>query len=220
MKDLVTRVTVDLRLASACGVRVGLRGRCRRRARMCRPRSAAGRRRWHPAVLRSQRADCVLRPVRRCRALCCTSIGIAAVPAAALAVLVDAADSGRVVEIVATTTETLVPGRDSFELRIDSVGGERTFRSRRERSVSRRANRIGIGSTIVLSATVTRQPTRARTSRYLIFPVASPELSIAAPPWYLEWANAWRESFLAATARFPATEETCSQGSRSATRVP
>ncbi len=132
-------------------------------------------------------------------ALCCTSIAIQS-PGRSPDVLVEAANSGRTVEIVATTTETIVPGQDSFEIRLDGVAGERVSVAARSFGESS-PDRIGIGSTILLSATVTAADP-GEDIAFLLFPSA-PLVFATPPPWCLEWANSWRESFLATTSTLP-----------------
>ncbi len=128
-------------------------------------------------------------------AFCCTSIALQA-PGRMPEALVEAASSGRNVELVATATETVMPGQESFEVRIDGAEGESISVAARAFGESP-SERIGIGSTIAFSATLTTAEPGEHVG-FLVFPSAPPVL-VAPPPWYLEWANSWRESFLATT---------------------
>ncbi len=132
-------------------------------------------------------------------ALCCTSVALQA-PGRAPAVLVDAAASHATVDAVATATQTVLPGRGSFEVQLESVGGI---------PVSVPAlvfgegpsQRLGIGTRIALRGTVVA--TDAGDDRaFLVFPVDAPT-AVASPPGYLDWANELRAEFLRATQELP-----------------
>ena len=87
-------------------------------------------------------------------ALCCTSVALQA-PARSPAVLVNAAAHHVRVDAVATATQTVLPGRGSFEVHLEFVDGVPV-------SVPALvfgegpAQRLGIGTRIVLDGTVVR----------------------------------------------------------------
>jgi competence protein ComEC len=132
-------------------------------------------------------------------ALCCTSVALQA-PSRSPGILVDAAAHHLRVVAVATATQTILPGRGSFEARLTSVDGAPV-------SVpvlvfgEGPAHRLGIGTTIALEGTVVRaEPGDDRS--FLFFP-DDPPILIEAPPWYLDWANNLRSRFLEATRQLP-----------------
>ena len=125
-------------------------------------------------------------------ALCCTSIAIET-PARQPASMIDAATAHRHVDLVATTTATVLPGSGSFPVAVGAVPmlvfGEHPD------------ERVGIGATLTISGTLTAAEPGDDES-FLLFSEGAPTV-IAAPAWYLEWANGLRSGFLAATARLP-----------------
>ncbi|MBG6054451.1 competence protein ComEC [Salinibacterium sp. CAN_S4] len=132
-------------------------------------------------------------------ALCCTSVALQA-PARAPAVLVDAAAHHERIDAVATATQTVRPGRGSFEVQLEFADGVPV-------SVpvlvfgEGPANRLGIGTVIGVEGTVVRaEPGDDRA--FLLFPDDAPVV-IESPPWYLDWANGLRSGFLAATEQLP-----------------
>lgn len=132
-------------------------------------------------------------------ALCCTSIAIQA-PGRLPAQLVTAADEGRQVTAIATTTATVLPGRGSFGAQLVSVGDQRVavpvlvFGERPD-------HRIGIGATIELTGTLTTA--EAGDDKSFLFFTESPPTLVADPPWFLDWANGLRSGFLSAATRLP-----------------
>jgi len=132
-------------------------------------------------------------------ALCCTSVAIQA-PARQPGSLVAAANSGRQVMALATTTATVLPGRGSFGATVTRVGDDRV-------SVpvlvfgERPVDRIGIGATISLTGTLTTA--EAGDDKSFLFFTESPPVLVAEPPWFLGWANDLRWGFLAAATRLP-----------------
>ncbi|MBC7589730.1 MAG: ComEC/Rec2 family competence protein [Salinibacterium sp.] len=132
-------------------------------------------------------------------ALCCTSVAIQG-PSRQPQILMGAADRHRTITVAATTTQTVLPGRGSFEVQLDAVG---------ETAVSVPVlafgegpeHRIGIGTRVMLTGNVV--VAEAGDDRaFLFFPTEPPEV-IESPPWYLEWANELRASFLEATRALP-----------------
>lgn len=132
-------------------------------------------------------------------ALCCTSIAIQA-PGRAPELLVDAASRHDTIDAVATATQTVLPGSDSFEVQLESVDDV-------EVSVpvlvfgERPTVRLGIGARMALVGTVVAtDPGDDRA--FLLFPVRAPTV-VDSPPWYLDWANELRAGFLRATQELP-----------------
>ncbi len=112
----------------------------------------------------------------------------------------DAATHHQAVTAVATTTETVLPGRGSFEARLDSVDNTVT-------SVpvlvfgEGPAERIGIGTRIALAGYVVT--TDAGDGRAFIMFPDDPPTVLEQPPWFLDWANGLRAGFLGATQQLP-----------------
>ncbi len=126
-------------------------------------------------------------------ALCCTSIAVHAplrqpeVPSGA-------------VDVVATTTETVRPGADSFEATMHSVDG-RVVSSPVLVVGESPSERVAIGSTLEFTARLSpAEP--GDDIAFLAFPDASPVLA-APPPWFLSWGDTLRERFLAASTSLP-----------------
>ena len=132
-------------------------------------------------------------------ALCCTSVALQA-PARSPAVLVDAAAHHVRVDAVATATQTVLPGRGSFEVHLEFVDGVPV-------SVPALvfgegpAQRLGIGTRIALDGTVVRA--EAGDDRAFLFFPDEPPAVVESPPWYLDWANGLRSEFLRATQQLP-----------------
>lgn len=125
-------------------------------------------------------------------ALCCTSIAVHA-PQRQI-------DADGVVSIVATTTQTVTPGRDTFEVRVDAVDGTPASLPALVFGATP-DQRIGIGSVIEIeSGLEAAEPGDDRA--YLLFP-DTPATVISGPPWYLSWADGLRESFLAVADSLP-----------------
>lgn len=132
-------------------------------------------------------------------ALCCTSIALQSAGRTP-EVLATAAQRQSTVTVVATATQTVLPGRGSFEAELTAVGdvavsvpvlvfGEGP------------SQRWGIGTTVRLTGTVAAA--EAGDDRaYLFFPT-EPPAATASPPWYLDWANALRSGLLLATEKLP-----------------
>ncbi|MEP6482040.1 MAG: hypothetical protein ABJA94_08555, partial [Rhodoglobus sp.] len=125
-------------------------------------------------------------------ALCCTAIAIQS-PARFPASLSEDAHAGRHISGTATTTATLLPGRGNFAATLASVDGVAV-------SVpvlvfgDHPVGRIGIGTTIAIAGTLTAAEPGDDVS-YLFF-ADDPPTVVAAPPWYLDWANGLRAGFL------------------------
>ena len=132
-------------------------------------------------------------------ALCCTSVAVHA-PAREPPMLVDAATRHLTVTAVATATQTVQPGRGSFEVQLESVSGSAlsvpalVFGEGQD-------SRLGIGTKIALEGTVTRADA-GDDRAFLFFPLATPRV-LDSPPWYLDWANELRAEFLRATQELP-----------------
>ena len=137
-------------------------------------------------------------------ALCCSSVALQQ-PARQHPALLEAAEHGRTLVLHATTTETIMPGQGSFEVSVTASTGHSTEAQLGAVPVfvfgEGPAQRVGIGSVVELTGTLTvAEPGDDRA--FLLFPTGPPTL-VANPPWYLDWANALRSSFLAATATLP-----------------
>ncbi|MCU1577919.1 MAG: ComEC/Rec2 family competence protein [Rhodoglobus sp.] len=132
-------------------------------------------------------------------ALCCTSIAMQS-PARQPAFLVADAAAGRQVAAVATTTATVLPGRGSFGAELTNVAGTRVsvpvlvFGERPD-------ERVGIGTTISLSGTLTVADAGDDIA-FLFFTERQPAVT-ADPPWFLDWANGLRAGFLATATKLP-----------------
>ncbi|SOE66047.1 hypothetical protein SAMN06296378_1663 [Salinibacterium xinjiangense] len=106
-------------------------------------------------------------------------------PARSPAVLVDAAAHHVRVDAVATATQTVLPGRGSFEVYLGFVDGVPV-------SVPALvfgegpAQRLGIGTRIALDGTVVRA--EAGDDRAFLFFPDEPPVVVESPPWYLDWA--------------------------------
>jgi competence protein ComEC len=136
-------------------------------------------------------------------ALCCTSVALQT-PARHPDILVEAATHHRTVTAIATTTQTVLPGRGSFEMQLNSVN----VATQSERvSVpvlvfgAGPEHRLGIGARVILKGTiVATEPGDDRA--FIFFPNEPPDV-VSTPPWYLEWANELRSTFLSATQSLP-----------------
>jgi competence protein ComEC len=130
-------------------------------------------------------------------ALCCTSVALQAPSRSPPAM---SAALARTAEFVATTTETVIAGDGSFEVRLDRVAGTPiaapalVFGSAPE-------ERLAVGTVIRFSARA--HETDSGDSRaFLVFPDDPPEV-IASPGWMLAWADDWRSRFLTAASALP-----------------
>ena len=136
-------------------------------------------------------------------ALCSSSAGLQAVQRAPPQ-LVAVAESGRFVTVLVETTETTVPDDQPFSARMTSftIAGDRTAVSVPILVFgSNPAERTGIGTTLRLSGTVTA--TAPEDDRaFLLFANGAPE-TVASPPWFLEWANAVRATFVEESGGLP-----------------
>jgi len=132
-------------------------------------------------------------------ALCCTSLSLqqgARQPQS----LLDAATAHRTVDVVGETTQTVAPAAGSFEVTLVSVEGRRVsvpvlvFGEGPE-------GRVAIGSRLAMTGTLA--VAEAGDDRaFLFFPRGTPEV-VAGPPWYLGWADALRQRFLASASDLP-----------------
>lgn len=132
-------------------------------------------------------------------ALCCTSVAVQS-PGRHPDAFQDASRSGRSVQIVATATETVLPGTTSFAATVISANGL-------EMSVPSAvfggfpAGRIPIGASIGFTATAaSTQPGDRRA--VLLFPDGPIDV-LDPPAGYLGWADGLRSSFGAAASELP-----------------
>jgi competence protein ComEC len=136
-------------------------------------------------------------------ALCCTSIALQA-PSRAPDGVAEAARSGRQVTVVATTTQTMLPGRGSSRVSasVVTIGGATVSGAIPMLVFGERPTAaVGIGATIRLTGTLTATDPGDETA-FLLFP-ESPPMVVAPPPWYLDWANGLRSTFVAAASALP-----------------
>ncbi|MBX3100066.1 MAG: ComEC/Rec2 family competence protein [Salinibacterium sp.] len=132
-------------------------------------------------------------------ALCCTSIALHS-PSRQPQSLRDAATAHHSVSVIVSATQTVLPGGDSFRATLDEVD---------DVAVSvpvvvfggTAKERLGIGTTLAFQTTlVATDPADDRA--FLLFP--RNDLAVVGdPPWWLDWANALRARFLAATTHLP-----------------
>jgi competence protein ComEC len=127
--------------------------------------------------------------------------------------LLDAASAGRHVTAVAVTTQTVLPGtaRFSATLSVVTVGLESVEATAPVTVFSARVasgagsgsgvHRLGIGTTILLSGTLTATEPGEEQS-FLMFASEAPRVR-AGPPWYLDWANQLRAGFAEASRGLP-----------------
>lgn len=135
-------------------------------------------------------------------ALCATSVAVLQ-EGRHPAVLVDAADDGRFVTLVVELTSTARPGDAPIEARVTSATmGEHSIAIAVPVLIfdSEPQNVIGIGSTVELSGTMQRTE-RGDDVSFLVF-ASEPVRLIAPAPWFLEWANGLRATFVYASAGF------------------
>jgi competence protein ComEC len=136
-------------------------------------------------------------------ALGATSVAGAA-PHRQPAALLEAAGAGRFVSVEATTTQTVLPGSESFTVDLASVGigpdsvavsaPARVFGSTTD-------SELGIGSRIRVTGTLAATPPQDRVA-FLVFTTGPPAV-VAVSPSGLDWANGLRASFRAAAAELP-----------------
>jgi competence protein ComEC len=134
-------------------------------------------------------------------ALCCTSVALNSA-ARQPEFLLEAATAHRSVSVIATTTQTVLPGSGSFEAALEQVDGVRVsvpvlvFGSGADERIG-----IGIGARVAVTGTlVATEPGDDRA--FLLFPRGSPTV-VDPPPEYLDWANGLRARFLEAATRLP-----------------
>ncbi len=128
-------------------------------------------------------------------ALCCTVVAIQS-PGHQPQLLLEAAESGRQVHAVATTTGR--PGDRSFTATLDGVDGLSMHVPVR---VFGQSPAVGIGASIELVGTVAATD-RGDPTAFLVFIDSTPTVQ-APPPPSLDWANGLRATFLSATQRLP-----------------
>jgi competence protein ComEC len=153
-------------------------------------------------------------------ALVATSVAVQA-PARAPAVLVAAAETGRPLTLLLTTTETLEAGgtddasqgdrAEPFSATITAVlaparaGGEAPVGIGTSVQAvvfaAAPSHRTGIGSALLLRATV-EQTSPGDAAAFLVFGSAAARVT-AQPPWYLDWANGLRSGFAQTAATLP-----------------
>jgi competence protein ComEC len=142
--------------------------------------------------------------------LACASAAACAIVIAVLAPgrqpveLRDAADSGRFVTLVVELAETVRPGDEFFEARAvrAELSGEHV-------SVAvpilvfdgAPADAAGLGTTLTISGKLVA--TEPGDGASFLFFASSPGEVVAAPPWFLDWANGVRAEFLAASTALP-----------------
>lgn len=128
-------------------------------------------------------------------ALCCTSVAVQAPQRQPVELL----DAGAVT-VTGVTTETVLPGGRSFGLTATSVDGTvvrvpmLVFGAGSER-------RLGIGTTVSLVGRLAASEPGDDVS-FILFPSGDLEV-VAAPPWYLDWADGLRATFLKAATDLP-----------------
>jgi len=120
------------------------------------------------------------------------------------ALVVDAAAAGQRVTVVGITTQTALPGRGSFALDVTTATAKGVSYSGSIPMLvfgEGATDRLGIGTTVILSGTITATDLSDETS-YLFFSESAPTV-LAPPPWYLEWANELRQRFLSEATSLP-----------------
>ena len=120
------------------------------------------------------------------------------------AVLIEAAEAGRFISAEATTTETVLPGSESFTVDLTLVGmGPETVGISAPARVFGPAphGEVGIGTRIRVTGTLAATPPQDRVA-FLVF-TSGPPLTVAASPPGLDWANSLRASFRDAAAELP-----------------
>lgn len=128
-------------------------------------------------------------------ALCCSSVALQE-PARHPGLLQEAAATGRQVHVVATTTGR--PGERSIAVTVDAVDGTAV---RVPALVFAPPVDVGIGTSVEVIGTLTATEPGDDVS-YLLFAESAPVI-LAAPPWYLDWANTLRAGFLAEAQHLP-----------------
>jgi len=128
-------------------------------------------------------------------ALCCTSVAGQA-PERRPHHLVEAAEGGRVVEVVGSTTGR--PGKRSLAVTLTEVDG---FSVRVPALLFAPTIDVGIGTTIAASATLTATDPGDDVA-FLVFADTAPRV-LGPPPGALDWANDLRAGFLDATRSLP-----------------
>jgi len=132
-------------------------------------------------------------------ALCVTAVG-AGVGSRAPVALVEAAESGRYVSVVATVTQTAGPATNQFDATIVAVGELRTaapvvvFGAQAD-------TRLALGSVVGLGGTLVATEAGDHAS-FLFFARGSPTVLERPPPW-LGWADGLRECFIEVTTALP-----------------
>ncbi|QHO71102.1 hypothetical protein BHD05_09280 [Marisediminicola antarctica] len=118
--------------------------------------------------------------------------------------LIEAAHAGRFISAEATTTQTVLPGSESFavDLASISIGPEVVAISAPARVFGVAPDsELGIGTRIRVTGTLAATPPQDRVA-FLVF-ANGPPITIAASPPGLDWANALRASFRDAAAVLP-----------------
>ncbi|MCY7325788.1 MAG: ComEC/Rec2 family competence protein [Microbacteriaceae bacterium] len=118
--------------------------------------------------------------------------------------LLEAAQAGRFISAEATTTQTVLPGSESFtvDLASISIGPEAIAVSAPARVFGAAPDgELGIGTRIRVTGTVAATPPQDRVA-FLVF-ASSPPLTVVGPPPGLDWANALRAAFREAAAELP-----------------
>ncbi len=132
-------------------------------------------------------------------ALCCTSIAAQSAHRQP-EFLRDAATANRSVSVLASATQTILPGARSYEVTLVEVDGVAV-------SVpvlvfgEAPSERVGIGSQLSLTGTLS-EAEAGDDRAFLLFPRGSPSV-VAGSPWYLDWANSLRERFLSSASALP-----------------
>jgi len=119
-------------------------------------------------------------------------------------VLIEAAQAGRFISAEATTTETVLPGSESFtvDLAFISIGPEVVAISAPARVFGAASDgELGIGTRIKVTGTLAATPPQDRVA-FLVF-TRGPPVTVAASPPALDWANALRASLRDAAAELP-----------------
>jgi len=118
--------------------------------------------------------------------------------------LIEAAHAGRFISAEGTTTQTVLPGSESFavELASISIGPQAIAISAPARVFGAAPDgELGIGTRIRVTGTLAATPPQDRVA-FLVF-ASGPSIPVAASPPGLDWANALRASFRDAAAELP-----------------
>lgn len=120
------------------------------------------------------------------------------------AALVEAAGASRFVQVAATTTQTVLPGTDSFTVALHSVGiGDESVAVASPARVFGAAPdaELGVGARILVSGTISATAPADQVA-FLVFASGPPSTLAGAPPG-LDWANTLRAGFRGTVAGLP-----------------